>query len=500
MPVLHLAAPPGAPRQTVREAWGDLVDPREDLGDDPSFGNPWLACHTAIADRAEGKFGHLYQTERDLAELRAGSRNLSRASGLKDGVLDLLANYVLGPGFRFVVHSDDPDLARAVQQLVDEFLDENDFSCGLDREIHHRSREDGEAFVVVETRSRPGRNAPGVVCRVVEPDEITEPGDPGALEEWLGLHETMASSWSFGVHTPAAATDEALGYHATFDPAGRAWDYLPAARVEHVKRNVTRKAKRGVSDFAPVLADLRREVKLRRNTAEGAALQAAVAWILQAPPGSTPGQIDALGGGDVFMTFPAPVEGGIKYQKVQRYGEGTILRPSPGLQYLPGPMGAERNPNFLLVGQYVLRAVGVRWNMPEYMISGDASNANYASTLVAESPFVKAREADQRFYARHFRSLVWKALALYAAAGRLDRGWPDVERLCEIRVVPPAVAVRDPLALARAQELQMRMGILSGRTAAAQSGLDYDAERAQRDTHPRAARQPTTEPWHERHS
>ena len=31
--------------------------------------------------------------------------------------------------------------------------------------------------------------------------------------------------------------------------------------------------------------------------------------------------------------------------------------------------------------------------MPEYMVSGDASNANYASTLVAESPFVKARQA-----------------------------------------------------------------------------------------------------------
>src|SRR6202008_1833776 len=112
-----------------------------------------------------------------------------------------------------------------------------------------------------------------------------------------------------------------------------------------------------------------------------------------------------------------PTTRGRKRQDLESYPAGTVLRPSAGMQYKPGPAGSERNTNFLLVGQYVLRGIAVRWNMPEYLISSDASNANYASSLVAESPFVKAREADQQFYKRHFGSLLWKVGRLAWEAG-----------------------------------------------------------------------------------
>ncbi len=145
-------------------------------------------------------------------------------------------------------------------------------------------------------------------------------------------------------------------------------------------------------------------------------------------------------------------------------------------------MGSERNPNFVLVGQYVLRGIAVRWNMPEYLISADASNANYASALVAESPFVKARESDQQFYKRHFRSLLWKVVRLAWEAGRFSRmgtSWDTLRSQIEIKIDAPAVATRDSLKLAQTQEVQIGLGILSRRTAAAQAGFDYDAEVAQ---------------------
>jgi hypothetical protein len=150
-------------------------------------------------------------------------------------------------------------------------------------------------------------------------------------------------------------------------------------------------------------------------------------------------------------------------------------------------MGSERNPNFVLVGQYVLRGIAVRWNIPEYLISADASNANYASALVAESPFVKARESDQQFYKRHFRSLLWKVLRLAWEGGRFARlnstplgnSWEALRMHVEIKIDAPAVATRDSLRLAQTQEVQIGLGILSRRTAAAQAGLDYDAEVAQ---------------------
>lgn len=394
-------------------------------------------------------------------------------------MLDALANYVLGPGFTFtaqaVADRAFSELGAAVQRTIERFLDDNAFAGGLDREIDTRSREDGEAFLVLDRRPNGA-----VKARFVECEQVTQPADVRPLEDWLGCGEEFVSCWKFGVHTPARETDLALGYHVIYDGAGADWDYIPVARMEHFKRNVTANAKRGVSDFYPVLGDLEREAKLRRNTAEGAALQAAIAWIVEVPPGMTPlGPAPAGRRGAFEPAVRSASQCGLNPQNASHYPPGTILRPGAGLVYKSGPMGSDRNPNFVLVGQYVLRGIAVRWNMPEYLISADASNANYASALVAESPFVKAREADQQFYKRHFGSLLWKVLRLAWEAGRFARlgvSWETLEALIDIKIDAPAVATRDALKLAQTQALQLGMGILSRRTAAAQAGLDYDAE------------------------
>ena len=44
---------------------------------------------------------------------------------------------------------------------------------------------------------------------------------------------------------------------------------------------------------------------------------------------------------------------------------------------------------YVAVLQAELRAVASRLVMPEFMLSSDASNANYSSTMVAEGPAVK---------------------------------------------------------------------------------------------------------------
>jgi hypothetical protein len=463
--------------QPLVEDFGDVVDRREYLTDDPTFGFPLLNPFSVLSDRQEGKLWPIYQSEQDLARIRGRAHNLATLTAIPHGVLDALANYVLGPGFTFTVqpaHEDAAGLAAAVQGTIDGFLDENAFSGALDREVHARSREDGEAFLVLH----PGPGG-AVRARFLECEQITQPADPRPLEDWLGCGEEFPSCWKFGVHTPARETDRALGYHAIYDGSGLDWDYIPAARMEHFKRNVPANAKRGVSDFFPVMGDLEREAKLRRNTAEGAALQAAIAWIVEAPPGTLQADTKSVGAGDVFAFYDKPISQGVKVQNVGRYPPGTILRPSAGLSYKTGPMGSERNSNFILVGQYVLRAIAVRWNIPEYLISADASNANYASALVAESPFVKAREADQQFYRKHFASLMWKVVRLAWEAGRFARqgaSWETLESLLEIKIDAPAVATRDALKLAQTQEVQIDLGILSRRTAAAQAGLDYDAE------------------------
>ena len=477
--------------QPLVEDFGDVVDRREYITDDPNFGFPLLNPFSVLSDRQAGKFWPVYQSEQDLARIRGRAHNLVTLTPTHTGVLDALANYVLGPGFTFTAcgiaagaaAAEAAHLALLVQATIDRFLDDNHFHGALDREAHSRSREDGEAFLVLAPRAGGGAQA-----RFLECEQITQPADPRPLEDWLGCGEEFPSCWKFGVHSPLRETDRALGYHVIYDGTGLDWDYVPAARMEHFKRNVPANAKRGVSDFFPVLGDLEREAKLRRNTAEGAALQAAIAWILESPPGTLQSAAQSVGAQDFFTAYNKPIEnGGVKRQDVNRYPPGTILRPSAGLTYKSGPMGSERNPNFVLVGQYVLRGIAVRWNIPEYLISADASNANYASALVAESPFVKARESDQQFYKRHFRSLLWKVVRLAWEAGRFAHSgstgpgvaWNTLRSQVEIKIDAPAVATRDSLKLAQTQAVQIGLGILSRRTAAAQAGFDYDAEVAQ---------------------
>lgn len=489
---------PGTP--LTEEEWGDIVDRREFLYDDPSFGGSAAVPFTSLDDRSAGRFRPVYETEQDLSIIRGVSRNLVRLSGVRTGVLDALTNYVFGGGFTFTAQAetniaqDAPaGLVEMVQRIVDETIDANDFTAGLDREIDARSREDGESFI--ELLPRPGGR---VKFRLVEPDQVTEPANPRPLEDWIGCGDDFASCWRFGVHTRAGQTDEPLGYHVVYDGIGRNWDYVPEYRMQHVKRNVTRNAKRGLSDFYEVFGDLSREAKMRRNMAEGAALQAAIAWIMEFPAGATQTQIANFGNtNNTVRTRQVPqATGGFRTQKVQHYAPGSVLKPSPGVTYKPGPMGAERNNGFQLVGAYVLRSIGVRWNMPEYMVSGDASNANFASTLIAESPFVKAREADQQFYRRHFLTLLWKALRLAWEEYRFERlgiEWHDIVRFINLKCDVPSVATRDMLKLAQTQEAQIRMGILSRRTAATQAGLDYDAE-VEEGAKPEPAAQPSLFP------
>src|SRR5262249_53677232 len=119
-------APQAPAGQPLVEDFGDIVDRREYLHDDPSFGSPLLPPFAALSDRQEGKLWPIYQCEQDLPGTRGRARNLALLTGTAAGVLDALANYILGPGFTFTVQplvAEATQLAAAVQTTLDRFLD-----------------------------------------------------------------------------------------------------------------------------------------------------------------------------------------------------------------------------------------------------------------------------------------------------------------------------------------------------------------------------------------
>jgi len=465
------------------EAWGDLVDPLEWFQDDPAFGRA-INPVSRIDDRSGGRTRPIIENEHNLAAVRGTARLLADSVPAAIGVIKNLTNFCIGTGFSYKAISRDQTptagvegLVADVQRVVEEFLEDNDWVGDLERELFVRSRRDGEFFLALYPQST-GRTA----ARLIEPEQVTEPTDSRALEDWLGV-DTPAS-WTFGIHTEADDVQRVHGYHVRWNNSGSDWDYLTSQMVEHVKLNVDRNIKRGISDFYAVRNHLEGVEKLLRNTREGAAVQAAIAFIREHVPGSTSGQIQSLSTTAATASYQQKTNPGTRTRYISKYEPGTVLDVSGGMQYKPGPLGSAHAPNFIAIEQAVLRAIGTRWCMPEYMISGDASNANYSSTMVAESPFVKACQAEQRFYKSRFRRIIWKAIHNAAEVGRFARWNLDfsaLRELVDLHVEAPSVAVRDQLSEAQTSEIESRNGILSKRTWSALSGRDYDIERKNLD-------------------
>ncbi len=464
------------PHATLSEAWGDVVDPWEWI-DDAAFGlAPSLALFGGKEDGAQRP---IVRDENDLAAIRHVGRWLAETSPAAIGVLKNLTNYIVGSGFSYkaALRDEAPSgtlanqLLAAVQRVIAEFLEHNDWPGDLEREVFLRSRRDGEYFLALYPAAN-GR----VQLRVIEPEQVTVPHDPRSLEEWLGV--ATPSSWSFGVHTDEADVQTVHGYHVVWNSRGTDWDYLPAALVEHVKLNVDRNVKRGVSDFFAVRNHLEDAERLLRNTRQGAAVQAAIAFVREHAPGASPGQIESMQQTLASRTVTEMSPTGPRTRRVQRYAPGTILDISRGLQYKPGPLGSAHAPNFLAIEQAVLRMAGVRWCLPEHMISGDASNNNRASILEAGAPFVKNAQAEQQFYARRWRRMLWNVIEHAARAGRFPADFATVRDLIELCIEPPEVAARDRLGETRRYQLLFDAGLLSPQTWAAKEGLDFDRETA----------------------
>ena len=463
------------------EAYGDVVDTREYLRDD-SFGYPQTPVDV-LGDRREGIFRPHFESEQELAAIRGQGRILGTSFSTGICVRENLINYTVGTGCEvkcLPLSEQTKELARRVQKCVDEFLDLNDFCGNLDQDLFGYSIEDGEFFL---------RLVPdGWKClaRRIEPSEVTQPMSPRGIEDWL-THaghadcDSFESSWRFGVHTAMDDVEVPYGYHVVRDTAGSDWDYLAADYVEHYKRNVPRNVKRGLSDFYPIRHWLEGAAKLGTNVVTTSAIQAAVAFLKKYAPGTNSSRV-----GEEVTNLAA------EYRRVSsnagqtqtdrniaRLRAGTTLHVSNGTEYTHGPMGQASGPNFVPVIQAALRLVGVRHQMAEYMISPDASNANYASTLVAEAPFVKSREREQRRYISTLRRIIWKAVKHACKAGFFgDADFDAIERYVDITVSLPEVQSRDKMAEAQRIQIETQVGVLSIPSAQEQLGYDPEHEKA----------------------
>lgn len=466
----------------LEQEFGDIVNRREFLFDTPGFGfGNYDSRISSPSDRERGKCSPFFESEQDLAQIRGIARFLAGTTEIAIGALENLTSYTIGNGFTYTVEPKDETadtaldpIVKAVQEALDNALEANEWVGDKEAESFRRAHRDGEAFIWVREYDR----QPQIL--LVEPDYITEPVPAREVEDYCGCHPGL--EWSFGIASDHCDMERRQAYFVKWPGSRQDWDVAKADEMTHIRLNVDRGVKRGISDYYAGYLTMERAAKLLGNTMQGAAIQASIAYIKEHVQGTTSDSITSARNTrtDATSTFNRP-GGGSRQVRQERFFPGRVID-TVGTKYHAGPLGQSSAPTYIDVVQAGLRIVGARWAMPEYMISGDASNANYSSTLMSGGPFDKATQRRQGLYKRHFQGVCWRVLSILANQGKFREhgifSIRDLKKLLQIKVEAPAVAVQDREAEERIREIRHDAGILSKKTWAAQAELDYDLELA----------------------
>jgi capsid protein len=266
---------------------------------------------------------------------------------------------------------------------------------------------------------------------------------------------TAADPDSQGIHTDPNDVEDVWSY-LQIDPAtGELETEIPADEMLHLKIGVDSNERRGVTIFASVLDALMCFDKWLDTEVHARKLQASI--VLWRKVQGSPTQVTAAA--DAAQTAIPGDSGTVRRE---RYRPGSILTTSHStdLQFL------QPNTNFgdaVPLGRLVLLGIAAGAGVPEYMLSSDASNANYASTMVAEGPAVKLFESEQQFFAAELSALwCWvmgQAVSLrLLPADTLDRVTPHwsfpqlvnrdrtKERLADLKLAEAGVLSRAEIA------------------------------------------------------
>jgi hypothetical protein len=467
---------------------GGVVDRNEALWDGAGMSaihelDPRQARQSLATDRKEGDNFPIWRTETEHAAIRGVCRVLSDIDEVAISAAENLVNYSIGEGLAYSVVSKDKAPSAATKAAVaevrgalDRFLEKNKLEREQDREEFSRLHRDGEDLVTLSREPVPS-------ARLVDPSFLKEPDRPRALEDHVG-HQADALTWKYGLATSFTDTTKAKYAFISWYGDPLEWNCYPERQYVHTKVNVDSEVKRGLSSFYPVWKNLLHAGRLLNNTAIGSEIQASIAYIRQHAKTTGNDEIENFVATAGAAAQIRKANGGTRtvYERTTR--PGMVVDIPHGAEYKAGPLGSLNETTYLEVVQAMLRMVGTRFQQPEYMISGDASNGNYSSTLVAEAPFTKAAQARQALFCSKRKELIWKALAIMCQFGVVTIPFKVLKETMEVTVEGPEVAVRDLLEAHTIRKEEYEAGARSMQSWRDDAGLDHEEEERRRGLAP----------------
>ncbi len=395
-------------------------------------------------------FGHIANKE----HIRSQSRVLIATNSAASGVIFSLMRMVFGKGFVF--RAVDP----TAQDLWDKFAKANKWSR-RQNEWGKRCFRDGEQFTrkfsVKTLEDWPPK------IRFMEPELIDDP----------------TSQVKHGIEfEPDDAEVPRFFFKIDPNDASKPPEPLSADEVQHTKILVDLATPRGVPLLNVTVTDLEQLQRTRWAMGKKAEI-AAYHVLVQRYVGASPTELAAIAA-KKKLDHPVTDFQGRELQQEQ-FHPGMHVLANDSVQYeWQGPdIGAGEQQ---LVARDQALAVGANVGLPEYIVRGDASNANRASQQVAETQALVTTEAWQDFFADEFR-LLWDWVMLQATKAGASIADTDVT------IQAPEIPRGDQKAFAEALRIYKEDGALSVQSYSAKLNLAYETEQELRKEHAAAGRE-----------
>ena len=402
-------------------------------------------------------------SESNLETAREQSRKFARWNPHARGVLRSLSKFVIGRGVTFAPKfSGDKIDKKLVEQYVnywDAWVKIEKFRRKQKESVRRLTR-DGEFFL----RSFEDVLHGYLKIRFLEPDRIK---NPSGYNEKSGLLDgkQVRGNLTYGIETSRKDIENVFFYYyeTSGDPG---YIRIPAKQVIHKKLFADSNRKRGFPFLETMLYDCKTYRDWLKDRVVLNKIRTAIALVREIDPTmGTKSQVQGIRDQERAQTS------GIKSSKMQLPEPGTMIT-ARGVNYkfLTPDLDAKDSAED---GRHILLSIAAGSGLAEYMVTGDASNANYSSSMVAESPAVKEFEDIQDELQDCFIEIYDNVIAF---GRKHSKDLPSVGPTPECDLTFPVLINRDVKREADAFGLYDSQRIMSKKTIRGKLGLNNEIE------------------------
>jgi len=405
---------------------------------------------TFAQDNDEGQWktlssGKAVYSEEDIQKMQVAARDMYYKNPLARGIIETIINFTIGKECQITAGDDN----EVVQEYWDEFCKVNKFDQ-KSKEIVRRSLRDGESFVRF-FEPVDGGDGKVPLIRFVEPDEISD----------------KSNKHSYGIETDTDDIEKVVNYHRTYIESNNTIqeEVIPAEDIIHTKIKVDSNVKRGISFFVGIASYITK-YKLWLDDRIVLNKLRTMYNLIGKPTGTSPSDLASKFSDVTGKTST----GGTAKKKLPK--SGSVLL-TTGVEWEFKNLNINAS-DTAADGRAILLMIVAGSNLAEYMVTGDSSNSNFASTMVSESPAVKAFEAHQDTYEK-----VYKEIYTWVITYGISKGYIPEESDSKCQVEFPILIHRDMKDETESLQIQRVNNWVSNQTASAKLGYNYKEEQEQ---------------------